>query len=260
MDMKYIKSVDVADGRITDLVFNWGLEQRPLFETLSELPPHLAVRWVDRFAPLESLSAEWVLCMAYERAFGIQPPRKADWIRALQCEIQRVLWSCHYFANFFRVTENGYKEQIFWSLVDSLFSFQETLTGGRILPQSFRVGGVARDMSLGDLEKVRRMSREVESKAKESLQDLEEDSFFIDWLSRGLCLNQEVLTKLKVTGPNLHACGLEKDLRIDQPYGPYSEMKVRCYQVEQGVDSPPCGLGADREAERRCSGMFDSEY
>ena len=239
MSYDYIRKMNVVDRRISKIEFEWEIEQRPLWETLAELPPNLAVRWSDRFAAYESLSAEWALCMAYESAFRWEPPRRAQWIRALQCEFQRVLWCCRYFARVFQVLQDGYREQVFWALVDNLLSFQEVMTGGRVLPQSFRVGGVAKDMTLGDLEKTIKKCREVEERVALALGDLEEDQLLISWLSRGLMLNRDFLETKKISGPILHASGVASDFRKDKCYGPYGEIKVRCYRPEKERQGRP---------------------
>lgn len=231
----YLKTLQIEDNRIAAVRFNWDLEARPFWETIDGLPSDLSVIWADRFAALESLSAEWALCLALEKAYGVAPPPRAQWGRALFCEVQRVLWSCHYFACLFRALEDGFREELFWALVDMLLTQQETVTGGRVLPQAFCVGGLRRDVSLGDLEKLRKLCGQVEERVMAALGDFEEDAFLMEWLTRGLNLGREMLERKGITGPLLQASGNEDDIRKTRPYGPYAELSFGAYRTEPDV-------------------------
>ena len=231
----YLRTVKVHENRISQIEFHWGLEKRPLLHALASLPHNQAVMWADRFSNLESLSAEWALCICFEKAYRLKPPERAVWGRALLCEVQRIIWASNYFARLFRVAEDGFREEIFWTILDSLLSVQETITGGRVLPQPFSVGSLRRDISLGDIDKIKTTGVAVYDKVNLALDGLEDDFFFVGWMERGLKINRGLLEEKGITGPLIHACGLGTDMRTTSPYGPYRQLIVDTYKPASDV-------------------------
>src|SRR4051812_34991451 len=90
------------DGdRIVDMKMSWDIERRPLWKTLSNLSPTIAIKWIDRFSPFEAVACEWAFAGALEKHHNIKVPPRAEHIRTIYLEIQRILWSLRYISNIF---------------------------------------------------------------------------------------------------------------------------------------------------------------
>ncbi len=87
--------------RITGVDIRWGLSNRPLWKTLEELHPSVAVKWVDRFSAFEAIAAEWVLAATFESAFKVEVPDRAQALRSIYLELQRVFWGFNYISEMF---------------------------------------------------------------------------------------------------------------------------------------------------------------
>jgi len=61
------------------------------FEKLAELRTYpQGIFLTDRWDYLSAMNNNWVYCMAVEKLLGIQVPEKAEWIRVMVSEFQRI--------------------------------------------------------------------------------------------------------------------------------------------------------------------------
>jgi NADH-quinone oxidoreductase subunit D len=163
--------------------------------------------------------------MAYEKLLDVQVPRRAEYIRVLSGELNRIA-SHALFLGWFALDLGGLTP-ILWSFIerDEIVEMLAALTGQRMLFNYFRIGGVNGDLNhefmsrLGDW-----MSRAV-GQIESGTGLLNENEIFVRRASGLGVIDTDMALKYCVTGPNLRATGLPYDVRRAHPYSIYPEIE-----------------------------------
>lgn len=177
----------------------------------------------DRLCYVSSMSQTAGYVMAAERLMGVEAPPRAQVLRVLMLELQRIashcLWLAAASADMGSLTMLIYPMNARELFVD-LF---EMATGQRLTYAYPRIGGVAKDIPKNFKEKTLAVLKEFEWRKKEFEDMILESSVArmrmdgVGYLSRSKAIG------LGVAGPNLRASGIKMDLRKLQPYWGYDE-------------------------------------
>jgi len=185
---------------------------------------HQAICYTDPLEYIASLFCEWSPVMAFEKLLDVEVPRRAEYIRVLAGELNRIASHALYIG-FFALDLGGITP-ILWSFLerDEIVEMLAALTGAKLLFNYFRIGGVNGDLNhdfmsrLGDW--MSRAGRQVE--AGTTL--LNENEILVR-RARGIgILDRETAMRMAVTGPNLRASGIPWDVRRAHPYSVYPEL------------------------------------
>ncbi len=192
------------------------------------------IAYLDPLEYVASLFCEWPAVMAYEKLLDVQVPRRAEYIRVLTGELNRI--SSHLLAMGFHALDLGGITPILYSFIerDELVEMLAAITGQRMLFNYFRIGGVNGDLNhefmsrLGDW-----MSRALEQvEANAGL--LNENEIFAR-RNRGIgVMDRQTALEMCWTGPNLRASGVPFDLRRAHPYSVYPELDFDIPTREEG--------------------------
>lgn len=218
------------EHKISSLKINWGLEKRPLWAVMESLPLNAMIKWVDRFAPFEAIASEWAVVEAIETGLKLQVPGRVQSMRAIYLEIQRVLWSFDYFTGIFKAIDDSVRFEEAMRLREMVFEIQETLTGNRVLPQILRVGGIERDLSLGESKKLRTTIQQLSDTFRFFFGEVAEDPLIMRRLQGVLPIPKEKAIEISLRGPLGHASGVLEDARVRDPIGIYSTYGIHCYE------------------------------
>jgi Ni,Fe-hydrogenase III large subunit len=164
------------------------------------------------------------LCQAMEQLTGLTPPPRAQYIRVVVAELERlhshVLWAG------IAAKLMGFKTMFMtcFELREKVMDVLQAISGNRVNYSMNRVGGVNRDIEdpLAVLAMVEALEREMVRKVI--------PIFTTSTTARLRCAGIGVLTHDKavscgVVGPTARASGLPQDLRRAAPYAAYSEME-----------------------------------
>ncbi|MEQ1876645.1 MAG: hypothetical protein ABL958_08360 [Bdellovibrionia bacterium] len=225
------------EHKVSQVDVHWGLEARPLWNILGTLAPNALIKWVDRFSPMESIACEWAVVNAFENTLKISVPSRVQNMRAIYLEIQRVLWSVHYFAGIFKAVEDDIRYQEALRLREMVFEIQETLTGNRILPQVIKIGGLERDLSLGESKKLRATIHGLSDTFKNFFGELADDPLITRRLSGVLPISMTRAWQISLRGPLGQASGVLQDSRVKDPIGIYSQYGIHYYEGPHDGDA-----------------------
>jgi len=180
---------------------------------------------VPRICVPDPVPMEVCYSLAVEDLAGIEVPERAQWLRVLQLELSRIAAHLFYFGGHAATT--GMYTPMYWGVADRdlLLDLFEELTGGRVYSIYNLPGGVRQDIPEGFLQRVTDTLDYIDGRLKDY-----DNLFFTNQIfvkrAKGIgIINQEQALDWSVTGPNLRACGLEFDVRRDDPYLIYDQLK-----------------------------------
>jgi NADH-quinone oxidoreductase subunit D len=217
------RMVLTIDGeRVVDVEPHIGYMHRG-GEKLSEAMDYRqAIGYQDRTDYLAQFQNEQAYCMAVEKLIGIEVPERAEYIRLILCELNRITSHLMFVGAF------GIDLGIFGTTFTYAFRERERIqdifeevSGERLMYGYFRPGGVVWDLPDNFVQRV----REVLPQTKQGLKDLDtlltENEIFVA-RSRGVgAISGEDAINWGLSGPMLRASGVAWDLRKDKPYSIY---------------------------------------
>jgi NADH-quinone oxidoreductase subunit D len=177
----------------------------------------------DRLDYLAPLSNELGYCLAVEKLAGIEVPKRAQYIRVILVELQRI--ASHLAAVAFQANDVGAMSVLLYGFErrESILDIFETYAGGRMTIHGLRIGGVRFDLD----EPVIGMVRKVLEAVPKTMADI--DGLLTNnriWRHRtegiGLISQADALDT-GLTGPCLRAAGMAWDIRRDLPYSSYED-------------------------------------
>ena len=175
---------------------------------------------------LSAFSSELGVVLAVERMLGMEVPVRAVWLRTLLAELNRVLNHLMFMGSY--PIELGAITPIFYAFREreTLQQVMEEISGGRMHYMFNRVGGLKEDMPAGWLDRAEASVRAVRSRLPQ-IEDLIFGNEIFRARTRGVGrLSRELIDGYGVSGPIARASGVDFDLRRDEPYLGYDELRA----------------------------------
>ncbi|MFN8050202.1 MAG: NADH-quinone oxidoreductase subunit D [Acidimicrobiales bacterium] len=179
---------------------------------------------VTRMDYASPLFNELVFSMATEQLLGIEVPERAQWIRMLMCEMNRL--SSHLLFMATNGMDLGAVSMMLygWREREEVLRFFETVTGLRMNHNYIRPGGVAADLPDGWRDDVAKILDTLPSRLEEFDTLLTGQPIWRERLQGVGVITAEEALALGATGPILRSTGFAWDLRRDQPYLQYDKV------------------------------------
>jgi len=166
-------------------------------------------------------------CGAVETLLGIEVPPRAQYLRVLHLELNRIVSHLIWLGT--SALDLG-AMSMFWYCFrerETILDLFEMSSGARMHTRYFQVGGVIEDIPPGFAAKVAAFCKEMPTRADQYADLLEKNEILLSRL-RGTCpLDEETLLSLGVTGPLLRASGNPWDLRKAHPYSSYDHFDFK---------------------------------
>jgi len=211
-----------------------GYLHRGIEKILENRPIMGGIRYMDNADYLSPLLNEIAYAGAVEQLMGIEAPRRAQYIRLLTGEMQRI--ASHLVAVGTYLVDLGAFTPILWTFRDreGIMSLFEALCGSRFNVNYLRVGGVLHDFPNGWLKECEAFLDRLDKNMVE-LEELITGNEIFEARTRGVgYVDPQQAIAYGLTGPMLRASGVNFDLRVNRPYMAYREVPVKVQVRQEG--------------------------
>ena len=203
---------------------------------------HSYIPYTDRIDYLGGVMNNLPYVMAVEKLAGIVVPERVKVVRVMMCEMFRILSHLLFYGTF--AQDIGSLSPIFYMFVDreKLFGIVEAITGARMHPAWFRIGGLAADLPKGWDKMVTEWLDYMPARMADYDQMVMQNSL-IKKRAVGIgAYDTATAIDWGVTGPGLRATGFDWDLRKKRPYSGYENFDFEVPLGTRGDSYDRCAV------------------
>jgi NADH:ubiquinone oxidoreductase subunit D/NADH:ubiquinone oxidoreductase subunit C len=181
------------------------------------------IPFTDRLDYINGMTCNLAYCVAMEKLLGWEVPERAEYIRVIMSEFSRVvnhMLAAGFFSNelgmYFTGALYAMEER---ELILDLF---EAVSGGRMMFNYMRPGGVAHDLPEGWVARAKELVHHRLPRKVQEMRTFLLDNEIVQARSMGVgVLSRDKAVAYGVSGPVLRASGVPYDVRRAEPYGIY---------------------------------------
>jgi len=214
------------DGEyVMDVVPDVGYHHRGAEKMGERQTWHTYIPYTDRIDYLGGVMNNLPYVMAVEKMAGIEVPDRVKVIRVMLAEFFRICSHLLFFGTW--AVDLGQLSPLFYAFVDreKAFNIIESITGGRMHPSWFRIGGVAQDLPNGWDVRIREFVDMFPKKLREYDKMVMANTVIKQRTVGVGKMNTQDAYDWGMTGPALRATGLEWDYRKNRPYSGYENFE-----------------------------------
>jgi membrane-bound hydrogenase subunit alpha len=189
--------------------------------------PVQTVYLAERVCGICSACHPFAFVQAVEMAAGVEVPPRAEYIRVIIAEIERI--HSHLLWAGVAGHEIGFETLFYyvWRAREKVMDLTELLTGNRNSKAMFQIGGVRRDITPEQIPAIREALNYYLSIFDE-VRALFLDDPTVKMRTRGVgVISTEDARQLCLVGPTARASGVPIDTRQDHPYSAYADLSVK---------------------------------
>jgi NADH-quinone oxidoreductase subunit D len=211
LDGEYVVSCRPVIGYL-----HTGIEKNTEYRTWQQ-----GVTFVTRADYLSPFFNETAYCLAVERLLGIEAPPRAQVIRVMVMELNRIASHLVWLAT--TGLELGAISMMLYGLREreEILRIFEMVTGLRLNHAYVRVGGLSMDLPDGAVDRVRAFLKLMPGRIHEYEELLSGSPIWRQRTAGIGYVSPEDMLALGVTGPMMRAAGVSWDLRKEEPYCGY---------------------------------------
>jgi NADH-quinone oxidoreductase subunit D len=188
----------------------------------------------DRIDYVSAMFCNHVFCLAVEKLAQIEVPERAEYIRVIMDELNRIashlVWLGTFALDLGAITPFLYCFREREKVLDLI----EMVCGQRMTFNYMRFGGVSKDLPPEFIPKTKEFIEYFKPRVDEYEYILTNNPIFLGRTKGVGILDKKIAIDYSVTGPNLRAAGLKWDLRKEEPYSIYDRFE---FDIPTGTNS-----------------------
>lgn len=240
----------VHDGHIIDVAVYMGYNHKGVEKLVENRNWYQSIFATERICGICGHVHTSSYCMAVESLLGIQAPARANWIRALLAEMERI----HNHLLWMGLAGHGIGfDELFsdcWGVRETVMDLVERISGNRVHYGINTIGGVRRDVKKEDLPRIHAGLDRLERESAR-IREIAKSDDRIRMRMKGIgILDPDRAVRLGIVGPVARGCGIETDVRTtgyfcypELGFKPithkgndaYSRMEVRLDELLQSI-------------------------
>ena len=175
----------------------------------------------DRLDYVGNLNNELAFCLAVEKLMGITVPERAEYIRVILCELNRIASHMLFYgvygldAGAMTPMLYGFRER---ERIQDLF---QRITGARMMHNYIRIGGIKEDLPTDFDSRIGILLDDLKRGVDECDQLLSGNEMFLARTKNVGILDAADAVDYGVSGPTLRASGVAEDVRVTDTYSIY---------------------------------------
>lgn len=183
------------------------------------------IPYTDRMDYVSAMTNNYVIVNAVEKLMGLEIPEKAEYLRVIVMELQRVASHLVWFGTY--LLDIGAQSPFLYAFVEreKIINLFTELSGARLTYNYMRVGGVKWDAPEGWIDKVRDFIPYMKNRLQELHNLVSGNEIFLSRVKGVGQYDAETAISYGLSGANLRCTGVNWDLRKDQPYSIYDRFE-----------------------------------
>jgi len=178
----------------------------------------------DRLDYVCAMANNYAYVRAVEKLLGITVPERAEYIRTIVAEMQRIVG--HLFWLGTQALDIGAMTVFFWTFRERevLLDMFEKLCGARLTLNYYRIGGVDSDFTPELAQRMKTFLATFSDKVREYDSLIASNRIWLGRTKQVAVISAEDAIHFGCTGPVLRGSGVAYDIRKAEPYGAYDKV------------------------------------
>ncbi len=216
--------LDIDGETVVKITPHVGFLHRGVEKLAEHKTYHQFITLTDRLDYLAPISNNLGYVLAVEKLLDIEVPKRSQYIRVILCELTRI--SSHLLWLATHALDIGAMTVFFYCFREreTLYDIFEMVAGARMNLSYLRIGGVARDLPDGFIEKTKEFINTFPSRIRDYETLLTKNKI---WLMRtkdvGIISAEDAIA-YGLSGPSIRGSGVKWDIRKSEPYSSYDEL------------------------------------
>ncbi len=223
-----------VDGeRIVDLEPHIGYLHRGSEKLCEGEQYHQVNTLFDRLDYISNFNNELIYCQAVEKLMGLTVPERAEYVRVILCELNRIVSHLLYLAAIGLDAGAMTPSLICFRGRERVQTVFEAVSGARMMHNYFRVGGLKEDLPENFEDLIGELLPLLHEDVEDSDKLLTFNEIFLARMKDVGTISADEALDFGLSGPCLRACGIGYDVRKAEPYSVYDRFD---FDIPVGLD------------------------